>query len=117
MKQTVQTFPPVPTFHRTVLSSVKDCDSAYSAYIDRDDPHLYRSRGEILVSVLEGTCSTQTQAIRTDSDSNPDSPIDYHPDGDSRLDRFDGLELGYGLMDNALDERRTSKENSTEEKE
>ncbi|UPW41686.1 hypothetical protein [Peromfec virus RodF8_20] len=112
MKQLTSKDNPKPRFYKTLYSFVSADEDSFCRNQDTSDPQLYRSRGEVLVSVLNGTCSTQVQAIQADTDNNPDSPIDYHPDGDCRLDRFDGLELGYGLMDQALDEHPSAREDN-----
>ena len=90
---------------------------------DRED---YISRGQRILSVLDGSGSVDVLPGRPDvivepSDFekgekfNPD--IDFDPNSFSRMDKFDGLEVGQELIDSQLDmAKSTSKSSDSEEK-
>ena len=90
---------------------------------DRED---YISRGERILSVLDGSGSVDVLPGRPDvvvepSDFdkgekfNPD--IDFDPNSFSRMDKFDGLEVGQELIDSQLDKSKpTSTPSNPEEK-
>lgn len=57
-------------------------------------------RGVILSGVLQGTAGYDSVPVMTDTpvtDSEPD--IDYNPETDQRLDRFDAVEMGIDAID------------------
>lgn len=77
-----------------------------------EDPPQYISRGQRIMSVLDGSGSVDLlpgrpdiEATQSDWDKgdkfNPD--LDFDPNSFSRMDKFDGLEVGQGLIDSALD--------------
>lgn len=79
-----------------------------------DDPEFV-SRGVVLAACLSGEASYDTIKPFTDIPSDDDTQfIEYTPECDSRLDKFDGVEFGYKMIDNALDSK---KPNPREEKE
>lgn len=90
---------------------------------DRED---YVSRGQRILSVLDGSGSVDVLPGRPDvvassSDFdkgekfNPD--IDFDPNSFSRMDKFDGLEVGQELIDSQLDKLNpTSTPSNPEEK-
>lgn len=90
---------------------------------DRED---YISRGQRILSVLDGSGSVDVLPGRPDvavepSDFekgekfNPD--IDFDPNAFSRMDKFDGLEVGQELIDSEIDRSKsTSKSTNPEEK-
>lgn len=90
---------------------------------DRED---YVSRGQRILSVLDGSGSVDVLPGRPDvvassSDFdkgekfNPD--IDFDPNSFSRMDKFDGLEVGQELIDSQLDNLKpTSTSSNPEEK-
>lgn len=90
---------------------------------DRED---YVSRGQRILSVLDGSGSVDVLPGRPDvvvepSDFdkgekfNPD--IDFDPNSFSRMDKFDGLEVGQELIDSELDmSKSASKSANSEEK-
>lgn len=90
------------------------------------DPPAYVSRGQRILSVLDGSGSVDVLPGRPDvmvepSDFdkgekfNPD--IDFDPNAFSRMDKFDGLEVGQELIDSQLDRTKsTTKPSNTEEK-
>lgn len=80
-------------------------------YLIEDLPE-YSSRGDRILSVLEGSGTVDilpgrpdVEATQSDWDRrdkfNPD--IDFDPNSFSRMDKFDGLEVGQELIDSSLD--------------
>lgn len=90
---------------------------------DRED---YVSRGQRILSVLDGSGSVDVLPGRPDVEVsssdfdkgekfNPD--IDFDPNSFSRMDKFDGLEVGQELIDSELDmSKSASKSTASEEK-
>lgn len=90
---------------------------------DRED---YVSRGQRILSVLDGSGTVDVLPGRPDvvvesSDFdkgekfNPE--IDFDPNSFSRMDKFDGLEVGQELIDSELDRSKSaSKAPNSEEK-
>lgn len=90
---------------------------------DRED---YVSRGQRILSVLDGSGSVDVLPGRPDVEAsssdfdkgerfNPE--IDFDPNSFSRMDKFDGLEVGQELIDSELDKSKsTSKSTNSEEK-
>lgn len=85
-------------------------------YMIEDLPE-YRSRGERIMSVLNGSGSVDVLPGRPDvqaSDSDfrkgesYDPPLDFDPNSFSRIDKFDGLESGQGVIDDFLERQRSS---------
>lgn len=91
-----------------------------------EDAPAYISRGQRILSVLDGSGSVDVLPGRPDvlvepSDFdkgekfNPD--IDFDPNSFSRMDKFDGLEVGQELIDSQLDRSKpTSTPSNSEEK-
>ena len=91
-----------------------------------EDTPAYVSRGQRIMSVLDGSGSVDVLPGRPDvvvelSDFdkgekfNPE--IDFDPNSFSRMDKFDGLEVGQELIDSELDRSKpTSKSADSEEK-
>ena len=82
-----------------------------------EDPPQYISRGQRIMSVLDGSGSVDLlpgrpdiEATQSDWDKgdkfNPD--LDFDPNSFSRMDKFDGLEVGQELIDSALDAPKDS---------
>lgn len=82
-----------------------------------EDPPQYVSRGQRILSVLDGSGSVDivpgrpdVEATQSDWDKgekyNPD--LDFDPNAYSRMDKFDGLEVGQELIDSQLDAKRSS---------
>ena len=80
-----------------------------------EDAPAYVSRGQRILSVLDGSGSVDVLPGRPDviaesSDLdkgerfNPD--IDFDPNSFSRMDKFDGLEVGQELIDSQLDKAK-----------
>lgn len=91
-----------------------------------EDAPAYVSRGQRILSVLDGSGSVDVLPGRPDvvvesSDFdkgekfNPE--IDFDPNSFSRMDKFDGLEVGQELIDSEIDRSKpASKPTSSEEK-
>ena len=91
-----------------------------------EDAPAYVSRGQRIMSVLDGSGSVDVLPGRPDVEAsssdfdkgekyNPD--IDFDPNSFSRMDKFDGLEIGQELIDSELDRSKpTSKSADSKEK-
>lgn len=91
-----------------------------------EDASAYVSRGQRILSVLDGSGSVDVLPGRPDvvvapSDFdkgerfNPE--IDFDPNSFSRMDKFDGLEVGQELIDSEIDRSKpASKSTDSEEK-
>lgn len=87
-----------------------------------EDAPAYVSRGQRIMSVLDGSGSVDVLPGRPDvvvepSDfdkgENFNPEIDFDPNSFSRMDKFDGLEVGQELIDSEIDR---SKPTNSEEK-
>ena len=91
-----------------------------------EDAPAYISRGQRILSVLDGSGSVDVLPGRPDvevSSSDFDKgekfnpEIDFDPNSFSRMDKFDGLEVGQELIDSELDRSKpASKSSNSEEK-
>ena len=91
-----------------------------------DDVPAYISRGQRILSVLEGSGSVDVIPGRPDVTVEPSDfekgekfnpEIDFDPNSFSRMDKFDGLEVGQELIDSQLDRSSpTSNPTNPEEK-
>lgn len=91
-----------------------------------DDTPAYVSRGQRIMSVLDGSGSVDVLPGRPDVVAGPSDfdkgekfnpEIDFDLDSFSRMDKFDGLEVGQELIDSQLDKvKPTSKPANLEEK-
>lgn len=91
-----------------------------------EDKPAYVSRGQRILSVLDGSGSVDVLPGRPDVEVsssdfdkgerfNPD--IDFDPNSYSRMDKFDGLEVGQELIDSEIDRlNSSSKSTNSEEK-
>lgn len=91
-----------------------------------EDAPAYVSRGQRILSVLDGSGSVDVLPGRPDVEAsssdfdkgekfNPE--IDFDPNAFSRMDKFDGLEVGQELIDSEIDRSKSnSNSTSTEEK-
>ena len=91
-----------------------------------EDAPAYVSRGQRIMSVLDGSGSVDVLPGRPDVEAsssdfdkgekfNPE--IDFDPNSFSRMDKFDGLEVGQEIIDSELDKPKSaSKSTKTEEK-
>lgn len=77
-----------------------------------EDPPQYISRGDRILSVLNGEGSIDllpgrpdVEATASDFDKGEkfDPDLKFDPNAFSRMDKFDGLEVGQSLIDSALD--------------
>lgn len=90
---------------------------------DRED---YISRGQRILSVLDGSGSVDVLPGRPDVVVEPSDfdkgekfnpEIDFDPNSFSRMDKFDGLEVGQELIDSEIDRSKSaSKSTNPEEK-
>ena len=91
-----------------------------------EDAPDYISRGQRILSVLDGSGSVDVLPGRPDITAEPSDfekgerfnpEIDFDPNSFSRMDKFDGLEVGQELIDSQLDKSKsTSKSSDSEEK-
>lgn len=91
-----------------------------------EDVEQYISRGQRIMSVLDGSGSVDVLPGRPDVEAsssdfdkgerfNPE--IDFDPNSFSRMDKFDGLEVGQEFIDSQLDKAKpASKPSNPEEK-
>lgn len=90
------------------------------------DAPAYVSRGQRILSVLDGSGSVDVLPGRPDVTVEPSDfdkgekfnpEIGFDPNSFSRMDKFDGLEVGQELIDSELDRSKPiSKSTSPEEK-
>ena len=91
-----------------------------------EDAPAYVSRGQRILSVLDGSGSVEVLPGRPDISVEPSDfekgekfnpEIDFDPNSFSRMDKFDGLEVGQELIDLELDRSKSaSKSTNSEEK-
>ena len=91
-----------------------------------EDTPAYISRGQRILSVLDGSGSVDVLPGRPDVTAEPSDfdkgerfnpDIDFDPNSFSRMDKFDGLEVGQELIDSQLDKSKpTSNPATSEEK-
>ena len=91
-----------------------------------EDTPAYISRGQRILSVLDGSGSVDVLPGRPDVTAEPSDfekgekfnpEIDFDPNSFSRMDKFDGLEVGQELIDSELDRSKSaSKSSNPEEK-
>lgn len=91
-----------------------------------EDAPAYISRGQRILSVLDGSGSVDVLPGRPDVEASSsdfdkgerfDPEIDFDPNSYSRMDKFDGLEVGQELIDSELDKAKpTPKPPASEEK-
>ena len=93
-----------------------------------EDAPAYVSRGQRIMSVLDGSGSVDVLPGRPDVEASSsdfdkgekfDPEIDFDPNSFSRMDKFDGLEVGQELIDRQLESGKggspQSAKNSTSE--
>lgn len=82
-----------------------------------EDPPQYISRGQRIMSVLDGSGSVDLLPGRPDIEASQsdwdkgdkfDPDLDFDPNSFSRMDKFDGLEVGQELIDSSLDSAKSS---------
>lgn len=89
-----------------------------------EDCEQYISRGQRIMSVLDGSGSVDVLPGRPDvevSSSDFDKgekfnpEIDFDPNSYSRMDKFDGVEVGQELIDLELDRSKSSSKSADSE--
>lgn len=82
-----------------------------------EDTPAYISRGQRILSVLDGSGSVDVLPGRPDVTADPSDfdkgekfnpEIDFDPNSFSRMDKFDGLEVGQELIDSEIDRLKSS---------
>jgi len=82
-----------------------------------EDAPAYVSRGQRIMSVLDGSGTVDVLPGRPDVAAEPSDfdkgekfnpDIDFDPNSFSRMDKFDGLEVGQELIDSQLDMSKPS---------
>lgn len=91
-----------------------------------EDTPAYVSRGQRILSVLDGSGSIEVLPGRPDVVVEPSDfdkgerfnpEIEFDPNSFSRMDKFDGLEVGQEIIDSQLDKSKsTSNPTNSEEK-
>lgn len=95
-----------------------------------EDAPAYVSRGQRIMSVLDGSGTVDVLPGRPDVAAEPSDfdkgerfnpEIDFDPNSFSRMDKFDGLEVGQELIDSQLDSGKgdslqPAKKSTSEEK-
>ena len=91
-----------------------------------EDAPAYVSRGQRILSVLNGSGTVDVLPGRPDVAAEPadfekgekfNPEIDFDPNSFSRMDKFDGLEVGQELIDSEIDRSKAaSKSSNSEEK-
>lgn len=91
-----------------------------------EDVPAYVSRGQRILSVLDGSGSVDVLPGRPDVTAEPSDfqkgekynpDIDFDPNSFSRMDKFDGLEVGQELIDSEIDRLKSApKSTDSEEK-
>ena len=90
-----------------------------------EDAEEYISRGARIRSVLDGSGSVDilpgrpdVEATQSDWDKGEkyDPDLDFDPNSYSRMDKFDGLEVGQELIDSQLDAKPSSSTPADSEK-
>jgi len=89
-----------------------------------EDTPTYVSRGQRILSVLDGSGSVDVLPGRPDIVAEPSDfekgerfnpEIDFDPNSFSRMDKFDGLEVGQELIDSELDKSKPSSKSADPE--
>lgn len=89
-----------------------------------EDAPAYISRGQRILSVLDGSGSVDVLPGRPDVTAEPSDfdkgekfnpEIDFDPNSYSRMDKFDGLEVGQELIDSQLDKSKPAPKSSNSE--
>ncbi len=89
-----------------------------------EDAPVYVSRGQRILSVLDGSGSVDVLPGRPDVVVEPSDfekgerfnpEIDFDPNSFSRMDKFDGLEVGQELIDSEIDRSKSASKSTTSE--
>lgn len=82
-----------------------------------EDSPSYVSRGQRILSVLDGSGTLEVVPGRPDVTAEPSDfekgelfnpEIDFDPNSFSRMDKFDGLEVGQELIDSEIDRSKAA---------
>lgn len=82
-----------------------------------EDVPAYVSRGQRILSVLDGSGTVDVLPGRPDVTAEPSDfdkgerfnpEIDFDPNSFSRMDKFDGLEVGQELIDSEIDRSKSA---------
>lgn len=93
---------------------VDEVDAVYgiAAYLIEGTRHYHR--GDILSGVLAGQANFEVARIYSDLSPGDNGDIEYDPEFDSRLDRFDGVEFGLRSMESQLEAKSKRKKDEEE---
>lgn len=89
-----------------------------------EDAPAYVSRGQRILSVLDGSGSVDVLPGRPDIAAEPSDfekgerfnpEIDFDPNSFCRMDKFDGLEVGQELIDSELDRSKSASNSASPE--
>lgn len=89
-----------------------------------EDAPAYVSRGQRVLSVLDGSGSVDVLPGRPDVLVEPrdfdkgekfNPEIDFDPNSFSRMDKFDGLEVGQELIDSEIDRSKSASSSTNSE--
>ena len=89
-----------------------------------EDAPAYVSRGQRILSVLDGSGSVDVIPGRPDVTAEPSDfekgekfnpEISFDPNSFSRMDKFDGLEVGQELIDSEIDRLKPASKSATSE--
>ena len=89
-----------------------------------EDVPAYVSRGQRIMSVLDGSGTVDVLPGRPDVVAEPSDfdkgekfnpDIDFDPNSFSRMDKFDGLEVGQELIDSQLDKSKPASDPTNSE--
>lgn len=89
-----------------------------------EDAPAYVSRGQRIMSVLDGSGTVDVLPGRPDVVVEPSDfdkgekfnpEIDFDPNSFSRMDKFDGLEVGQELIDSEIDRSKSASKSTTSE--
>lgn len=89
-----------------------------------EDAPEYVSRGQRILSVLDGTGSVDLLPGRPDVEANQSDwdkgekynpELEFDPNSYSRMDKFDAVEVGQELIDSSLDSSDSSKSSDSKD--
>ena len=89
-----------------------------------EDAPAYISRGQRILSVLDGSGTVDVLPGRPDVTAEPSDfdkgerfnpEIDFDPNSFSRMDKFDGLEVGQEFIDAQLDKSKSASQSPNPE--
>lgn len=77
-------------------------------YVSRGDRILSVLNGEGSIDLLPGKPDIEASASDMEKGERFDPDLNFDPNAFSRMDKFDGLEVGQELIDSALDSKGSS---------